>query len=113
MLDESEKHDITTVEDAGRGQETANLRAEAGDEPPTPDEEKAVIRKLDWRLMPMIFIIYSLSVLDRSNLGNAHVAGLDGSIGLKGDQYATLGTFFYVTCKTNQPSILQRLINPI
>ncbi|KAI1810652.1 retrograde regulation protein 2 [Poronia punctata] len=68
-----------------------------GNEPPTLEEEKAVIRKLDWHLMPMIFIIYSLSVLDRSNLGNAHVAGLDESIGLKGDQYSTLGTFFYVT----------------
>lgn len=67
------------------------------DSPPTPEEEKAVIRKLDWRLMPMIFAIYSLSVLDRSNLGNAHVAGLDESTGLSGDQYSTLGTFFYVT----------------
>ncbi|KAJ3578760.1 hypothetical protein NPX13_g1807 [Xylaria arbuscula] len=66
-------------------------------EPPTAEEERAVIRKLDWRLMPMIFTIYSLSVLDRSNLGNAHVAGLDETLGLKGDQYSTLGTFFYVT----------------
>lgn len=69
------------------------------DAPSTPEEEKAVIRKLDWRLMPMIFVIYSLSVLDRSNLGNAHVAGLDESVGLRGDQYSTLGTFFYVTCE--------------
>ncbi|KAI0505399.1 retrograde regulation protein 2 [Xylaria bambusicola] len=66
-------------------------------EPPTSEEEKLVIKKLDWRLMPMIFAIYSLSVLDRSNLGNAHVAGLDESLGLQGDQYSTLGTFFYVT----------------
>ncbi|KAI0969030.1 retrograde regulation protein 2 [Xylaria arbuscula] len=66
-------------------------------EPPTPEEEKSVIKKLDRRLMPIIFAIYSLSVLDRSNLGNAHVAGLDESLGLKGDQYSTLGTFFYVT----------------
>ncbi|KAI1495781.1 major facilitator superfamily domain-containing protein [Biscogniauxia marginata] len=64
---------------------------------PTPEEEAAVIKKLDWRLMPMIFIIYSLSVLDRSNLGNAHVAGLDEGIGLSGDQYSMLGTVFYIT----------------
>lgn len=75
-------------------------------EPPTSEEEKAVIRKLDWRLMPMIFAIYSLSVLDRSNLGNAHVAGLDETLGLKGDQYSTLGTFFYVTCKSSFPLLV-------
>ncbi|KAI1424286.1 retrograde regulation protein 2 [Xylaria sp. FL1777] len=85
------KQDVECTEDAGH---TADL---AIGEPPTPEEEKSVIRKLDWRLMPMIFVIYSLSVLDRSNLGNAHVAGLDESLGLKGDQYSTLGTFFYVT----------------
>lgn len=37
--------------------------------PPTPEEERAVIRKLDWRLLPLVFVLYSLSVLDRSNLG--------------------------------------------
>ncbi|KAK5239039.1 hypothetical protein LTR40_014941, partial [Exophiala xenobiotica] len=34
----------------------------------TKAEEDAVIRKLDWHLMPLIFVLYSLSVLDRSNL---------------------------------------------
>lgn len=64
--------------------------------PATAEEEAAVIRKLDWRLQPIFFVIYMLSVLDRSNLGNAHVAGLDKGIGLEGDQYATLGTIFYI-----------------
>lgn len=92
-MDDTTKRDVECMED---GSHAADL---ALDEPPTPEEEKHVIRKLDWRLMPMIFAIYSLSVLDRSNLGNAHVAGLDESLGLKGDQYSTLGTFFYVTCE--------------
>ncbi|KAI1274984.1 retrograde regulation protein 2 [Xylaria sp. FL0933] len=83
MMDDAMKRDTELVEDV--------------EEPPTPEEEKSAIKKLDWRLMPMIFVIYSLSVLDRSNLGNAHVAGLDESLGLKGNQYSTLGTFFYVT----------------
>ncbi|KAI0418260.1 retrograde regulation protein 2 [Xylaria grammica] len=90
-MDDTIKHDVEMMEHAGHAADPAL------GEPPTPGEEKSVIRKLDWRLMPMIFVIYSLSVLDRSNLGNAHVAGLDESLGLKGDQYSTLGTFFYVT----------------
>ena len=44
---------------------------------PTPQEEAAVIRKIDWRLMPLVFVLYMLSVLDRSNLGNAKLAGLE------------------------------------
>lgn len=48
--------------------------------PPTPKEEAAVIRKLDFRLIPLVFLLYMLSVLDRSNLGNARLAGLEVSI---------------------------------
>lgn len=66
---------------------------------PTDAEKTAYIRKLDWHLMPVIFTIYMLSVLDRSNLGNAHQAGLDEGIGLVGNQYNLLGTIFYIGCK--------------
>ena len=66
---------------------------------PTAEEEATVLRKLDWRLMPIIFTIYMLSVLDRSNLGNAHVAGLDESIHLTSANYSMLGTVFYIGCK--------------
>lgn len=43
---------------------------------PTSQEEETVIRKLDWRLLPLVFVLYSLAVLDRSNLGNARIAGM-------------------------------------
>lgn len=66
---------------------------------PTQEERDAYIRKLDLHIMPVIFVIYMLSVLDRSNLGNAHQAGLDDGIGLVGDQYNLLGTIFYIGCK--------------
>lgn len=52
--------------------------------PATPAEEAAVIRKLDWHLLPFVFLLYMLSVLDRSNLGNARLAGLEDAIDLKG-----------------------------
>lgn len=34
----------------------------------TPEELKAVIRKLDWHLMPLCFLMYTFSVLDVSSL---------------------------------------------
>jgi hypothetical protein len=63
---------------------------------PTEEEVATVNRKLDLRLLPIVFLIYMLSVLDRSNLGNAHVATLDQDIGLTGNQYSFLGTVFYI-----------------
>ncbi|KAG0651938.1 putative transporter [Hyphodiscus hymeniophilus] len=63
----------------------------------TKEEEEAVIRKLDWHLMPLIFVLYSISVLDRSNLGNAKLAGMEKDIDLGGNRYAWLGTIFYIS----------------
>lgn len=65
----------------------------------TPEEEAAVIRKLDYRLLPLVFVLYSLSVLDRSNLGNAKLAGLEDAINLSGTRYDWLGTLFYISCE--------------
>ena len=62
-------------------------------------EEAAVLRKLDFRLLPLVFVLYSLSVLDRSNLGNAKLAGLATDIDLNGYRYNWLGTLFYIACK--------------
>lgn len=65
----------------------------------TPEEEQRVVRSLDWHLMPLIFILYSLSVLDRSNLGNARIAGLDTDLNLTSGEYDWLATVFYIACK--------------
>jgi hypothetical protein len=76
----------------------------------TKEEEAAVIRKLDWHLMPLIFVLYSLSVLDRSNLGNARIAGLTKDIDLEGRRYDWLGTVFYISCTFPRISSTQRFI---
>ncbi|KAH8681566.1 major facilitator superfamily domain-containing protein [Xylariales sp. PMI_506] len=43
----------------------------------TPDEENAVIRKFDRRLVLFLSLCYVLSFLDRSNIGNARLAGME------------------------------------
>lgn len=70
--------------------------------PPTSQEEAAVIRKLDRRLLPLVFVLYSLSVLDRSNLGNARLAGMEDDIDLSGNRYSLLGTIFYIAYIVSQ-----------
>ncbi|KAK0621546.1 major facilitator superfamily domain-containing protein [Bombardia bombarda] len=46
----------------------------------TPDEEKAVVRKFDRRLVIFVALLYMLSFLDRSNIGNARIAGMDDDL---------------------------------
>ncbi|RKU45885.1 hypothetical protein DL546_008282 [Coniochaeta pulveracea] len=48
--------------------------------PYTPQEETAVLRKLDRRLVTFLAFCYMLSFLDRSNIGNAFVAGMDDDL---------------------------------
>lgn len=75
-------------------------------EPPSAEEEAKVIRKLDWRLLPLVFLLYTLAVLDRSNLGNAKIAGMAEDIDLSGDRYSLLGTVFYITYILSQWTVI-------
>lgn len=89
---EDEKVDFENIEDVRARDEPHVSRF-------TKEEEEAVIKKLDWHVMPLIFVLYSLSVLDRSNLGNAKIAGMTKDINLAGNRYAWLGTIFYISCE--------------
>jgi MFS family permease len=62
----------------------------------TPDEERAVRRKLDTHLVLFVALLYMLSFLDRSNIGNARIAGLTEDLRLSDDQYEWLLTVFYI-----------------
>jgi hypothetical protein len=75
----------------------------------TPEEEKSIIRKLDYNVLPLVFVLYSISVLDRSNLGNAKIAGLQDDVDLSGNHYEWLATIFYISCSSLFLSTLARL----
>lgn len=65
--------------------------------PYTPTESRLVLHALDTRLLPLLSLLYALSFLDRSNIGNARVAGLSSSLSLSDTQYAWLLRAFYAT----------------
>jgi hypothetical protein len=44
--------------------------------------EKALLRKLDYRLLPPLTLLYLLSFLDRSNVGNARLEGMTDDINM-------------------------------
>lgn len=65
-----------------------------------PDDEdvdataaKKVLRKIDTRVLPMMFFTYFLQYLDKSGINYASVYGLQKGTHLHGQNYAWLGQF--------------------
>lgn len=54
----------------------------------TPAETRKLLRKLDLTILPLVSVMYLLSFLDRSNIGNARLAGLEKDLGMTGWDYA-------------------------
>ncbi|KAH7020133.1 major facilitator superfamily domain-containing protein [Ilyonectria destructans] len=78
---------------------------------PGTDEEKALVRKIDLFLLPTIWLMYLLSYMDRTNIGNAKIAGMADDLGMDSNMYSvTLVVFFigYVLCEVPSNMILAR-----
>ena len=58
--------------------------------------EPALLRKLDLTLLPTLTLLYLLSFLDRSNVGNARIEGLATDLHMTGDQYLTGLTLYFI-----------------
>lgn len=58
--------------------------------------EKQVWRKLDMWILPVVAMFYFLSFLDRSNIGNARVAGLQKDLKMTNKEYSIALTVTYV-----------------
>ncbi|KLO92373.1 allantoate permease [Fusarium fujikuroi] len=65
---------------------------EVFDEPAT----KRLLRKMDIKLLPFLALLYLLSFLDRTNIGNAKLAGLEDALGMTGkwDYNIAVAVFF-------------------
>lgn len=61
-----------------------------------PINEKALLRKLDLRLLPAVGILYLLSFLDRSNVGNARIEGMINDLHMSGNEYLTGLTLYFI-----------------
>lgn len=63
----------------------------------TPEEERAIRRKADWRVFPMLCFVFGLSLLDRTNISSAHIAGLAKDLRLDiGARYNIALLIFFV-----------------
>ncbi|KAE8351361.1 histidine phosphatase superfamily [Aspergillus coremiiformis] len=71
------------------------------------EREKHLIWKIDMHILPMIVLLYLFSFLDRVNIGNARLYGLEEDLGLVGNQYQVSVSILFVTyCLFEVPSNL-------
>ncbi|OJD38568.1 retrograde regulation protein 2 [Diplodia corticola] len=95
--------------------ETSTSDEQAADVPEYDAKEtQRILRKVDYRLLPMLTLLYVLSFIDRSNIGNAKVAGMNSDLGLTGPQYnIALTVFFFPYALFEVPSnVVLKLVKP-
>ncbi|KAK6439190.1 hypothetical protein LTR95_004609 [Oleoguttula sp. CCFEE 5521] len=70
----------------------------------TEEEERRIRRKLDWRIVPLVTLLYLLCFLDRdadinnpANVGNARIQGMAKDLHLVGYRFNWALTVFYFT----------------
>ena len=76
--------------------------------------EKRLVRKCDLYVIPVLSLLYSLAFIDRINIGNARLQGLEKDLKMKGQDYnVALFVFFIPYILFEVPSnLLIRKIAP-
>ncbi|KAF5241408.1 hypothetical protein FANTH_9151 [Fusarium anthophilum] len=79
----------------------------------TPEEERKLVRKIDWRTIPYLSFVFGLSLLDRTNVSVAFIAGMSEDLDLAvGSRYSiALLLFFipYMMCEIPSNMIIRRI----
>ncbi|CAK7202804.1 hypothetical protein SEUCBS139899_005531 [Sporothrix eucalyptigena] len=62
----------------------------------TKEEEAAVRRKIDWRLLPLMLLVNGLQFVDKNTISYAGTYGIQKEIDLVGQQYSLLVSIFFI-----------------
>jgi hypothetical protein len=69
----------------------------------TAEEEKAVLRRIDRRILPLLLGAYFFQQLDKSSLSYVSIFGIVEDANLHGKQYSWLGSILYLAQLIMQP----------
>ncbi|TKX21087.1 MFS transporter-like protein 123 [Elsinoe australis] len=61
-----------------------------------PAAEARMLRKIDFRLIPALFLLFLLAFLDRSNIGNARIQGMTRDLRMTGRDYNIALFIFFI-----------------
>lgn len=63
----------------------------------TTEAERRIRWKIDLYIVPIVAPLYALCTVDRVNIGNARLAGLERTLNLHGNDFNALLSYFYVS----------------
>lgn len=98
----------TTV--AGKDKAVQLLKAAGHSVVVTPEENKRILKMIDWHILPIILTIYCLQSLDKTALSYASVFGIIDDLHLHGHEYSWSGAIVYVAQLVWQPLIAYFLV---
>ncbi|KAL2256406.1 hypothetical protein VTK26DRAFT_1729 [Humicola hyalothermophila] len=80
----------------------------------TPAEKRKIMRHIDRRLVVTVGAMYCVSLMDRTNLSAANIAGMSQDLMLIGQRYNIISLVFFVTYVVFQPpsTVIVRKIGP-
>ncbi|KAJ6123448.1 hypothetical protein N7512_005913 [Penicillium capsulatum] len=102
----------------GNGADKTVLGLEDPDAGLSEEERARIDRKLLWKLdlqlVPWLSLLYLVSFLDRTNIGNAKIVGLKDDLGLSPNQYNDTLTIFFVSYSVFEPltNVLLKRLRP-
>lgn len=77
-------------------------------------QDRKLLHKLDFRLIPWLSLLYLMSFLDRTNIGNAKVDGLQEDLSMSDTEYNNSLTIFFVSYAVFEPltNVLLKKMRP-
>ncbi|KAL2838668.1 major facilitator superfamily domain-containing protein [Aspergillus pseudodeflectus] len=78
------------------------------------DDQRRIKRRIDRRLIPIVGLMYCVSLVDRTNVAAASVAGMIEDLNLIGNRYSVIVLVFFITYVVFQPpsTVLVRWLGP-
>ncbi|TWU73366.1 hypothetical protein ED733_000942 [Metarhizium rileyi] len=92
-----EKHEPHTDYVAGESDQQAMAQLPSSPVDADRKAESRIRLKMDFGLVPLISLLYLLAFIDRSNIGNARLAGLEKDLNLHNYEYNTALSVFYIS----------------
>ncbi|KAJ3494791.1 hypothetical protein NLG97_g3847 [Lecanicillium saksenae] len=101
-----DEHNLSGVDDSLKGASVHANPAQYGDVASDDNGESVLLdpkleRRLRWKIdlcvVPTVALLYLFCFIDRANLGNAKIAGMDKDLGMKGYEYNMIISIFYIS----------------
>lgn len=92
------EHVVGVVKDIAHADAALDFLRQGNESVPmTAEDERRLKRKIDWRVVPLMFGCYFLQYLDKTLVNYANVMGLQKDTHITGNQFSQLAMVFYVS----------------